>query len=63
MLNNATEVLVVYPDPEALMENFATETKAFVRLIEMNEVYREELTRITTMPDYFQKVHPDDDNE
>jgi len=63
MLNNATKVLVIYPDPEALMENFAAETKAFVRLIEMNEVYREELARITTTPDYFQEVHPDDDSE
>ena len=60
MLNNATKVLVVYPDPELLMENFAAETKAFVRLIERNEVYREELGRITTTPDYFREVHPDD---
>jgi hypothetical protein len=53
LLNNATKVIVVYPNPEPLMERFVCETKEFIRLLEKNEVYREELSRITTAPDYY----------
>lgn len=52
-LANATEVIVVFPDPEALMIKFANDTKNFVRLIEKNEVYREVLSQITTIEQFF----------
>jgi hypothetical protein len=62
ILNNATKVVVVYPDPEALMEQFASESQTFVKLIENNEVYREELGQITTVPGYFEAAHPDEES-
>ncbi len=54
LLSNATDVTVVYPGPARLMEQFAAETRAFATLIEKNEVYREELGKITTVAKYYE---------
>jgi len=56
ILSNASKVIVVFPGPEQLMENFAIDTKKFVRLIEHNEVYREELEQITTIEEFFIEI-------
>jgi hypothetical protein len=56
ILSNASRVIVVFPGPEQLMENFAIDTKKFVRLIEHNEVYREELEQITTIEEFFIEI-------
>lgn len=60
LLSNATTVEVVFPDPENLMQQFLDETREFVRLIQQNEVYREELSRITTAPNYFESLATQD---
>ena len=54
MLSNKTDVTVIFPDPLELMQQFADDSDQFIQLIQNNEVYREELGKVTTVEGYYE---------
>ncbi len=54
LLSNATNVSVIFPDPVELMQQFADDSDQFVKLMQNNEVYREELGKVTTVEGYYE---------
>ncbi len=55
-LSNNADVLVLFPNPNTLMRNFANEVNKFQEIICNNDVYKEILSKYSTYENYFEEV-------
>jgi hypothetical protein len=60
-LTNKTDVIIVLPDLEALIADFAQANQAFIDLVTNNALFRDELGKKSTYKNYYEELEEKDE--